>query len=166
MKALLFFFLSMPAFAGVIGSISTDKVSYHSGEKAILRVRFLTIPENPVYEFDAVATLNNAALTLDRPTDYEMYTTTAPLTAGSYQFQADLVSQDKNYARDLKASVVYYTQQIARVDDLLAHTTNPTDIANLQAERAKYVSLQGAAQLELANIRTVIESPTINFIVQ
>lgn len=154
------------AHAEEILTISSDKAEYIVGEVPELQASVVTRPLSPDFEFDVVGELNEQPLSVERVSDFE-FTSSAPgLAAGSYTWEATLVIQDKRYARDLKASITYFEGQIDTIEDQLATETDPDLIAALEAEKARYESLQAAAEAELVAIRTVVKTAQIEFTVQ
>ncbi|MGZ6419033.1 MAG: hypothetical protein ACXWPX_11005 [Pseudobdellovibrio sp.] len=162
----LFFSTSLYAQTSIV-TLNADKTIYASGDTAILRANFLAKPDNTDFQFDALATLDGQAVTVDRVTDFQMFSTVKNLTTGNHTWQVTVVIQDARYAQDLKDSITYYTNLIASLDSQIAAATDPTVIANLQKRKDDAVNIKTAAESELQNIRSPVMNPlTLQFTVQ
>lgn len=162
----LYLFSIVPAFAADVLELRSDKSTYSSGESAVLRASLDTRPADQNFEFDLVSNLNGVGLSVERTTDFEFFSYSAPLVAGDYTWEVTMVLQDKRYARDLKASILYFTQKIQAIDEELG-TAPPEEVPDLEARKARYLSLKNAAEIELENHRTIITGPkTLQFQVQ
>ena len=158
--------IAAPTFASTqIATLNFDKTYYVAGNKAVLTALLASKPNDPNLEFDIVGKLNGTTLDATRVTDYDFYSTTAALTAGSYNWTVTVYLQDARYARDLKTSITGFTSQIAAIDVSLQTETNPTVIAQLQAQRASLVDLGNTTTAQLAASRTSVYSTYLTFIV-
>ena len=162
----LIFSASLYAQTSIV-ELKADKTIYAAGDTAILRANFLAKPDNTDYQFDVLATLDGQAITVDRVTDFQMFSTAKTLVTGTHTWQVTVVIQDARYARDLKASIIYYTDSIASLDTQIAAATDPVVIANLQKRKDDAVNIKAAAESELQNIRSPVMNPlTLSFTVQ
>lgn len=154
------------AWAAEVLELRSDKNTYSVGEAAVLRASLDTKPSDVNFEFDLVSELNGVALSVERTTDFEFFAYSSPLFAGDYVWEVTMVLQDKRYARDLKASILYFTQKIQQIDAELG-AAPPEEIPDLEARKARYISLRSAAEQELQSHRTIITGPkTLQFQVQ
>lgn len=162
MKCLILALLLAPIFSEAsteVIRISSDRATYAAGEKAVLRAMLASKPDNSVMEFDVEGELDGEIFPITRITDFEFYSVTPPLAAGVHELSATVYLQDARLARDLKASISYFASEIARIDLALETATDPNQILELQAAKAKYQNLLAATQTQLASIRTEVFGP-------
>jgi hypothetical protein len=147
--------------------LKSDKAIYAAGETAVLRANFFSKPDNSDYQFDILATLNGQPIIVDRVTDFQMFSTAKQLEVGDYVWSVTVVIQDARYARDLKETIIYYSNLIASLDEQIAAEIDPVKLESLQKRRADDITLKDAANAELQSIRTPILAPlTLQFSVQ
>lgn len=159
-----FFLLPLYTYGGTkIVDLTVDKSFYVAGNKALLTAVLASKPDNANMEFDLTATLNAVNLPLNRVTEHSFYAQTQALAQGSYNWTVKVFLQDARFARDLKISMQSFTDRIAAIDAALLTETDPTKIANLQAERAQKVDLRLACESQLAAIRSQVFSTFLNF---
>ena len=139
--------------------ISSDRPSYAAGEKAVLRAMLTSKPDNSTMEFDLEGRLNGVLLPISRITEFEFFSVTEGLAAGTHSWSATVYLQDARLARDLKASLNFFATEIQKIDALLETETDPEKIAALQAARTRYVGLRAATEAQLASIRTQVYGP-------
>lgn len=171
MKTLIFSILltlSTQLFAQTkIVELKSDKTIYSAGETAVLRANFLARPDNTDFQFDIISSLNSELLTVDRVTDFQMFSSAKDLVAGVYTWGVTVVVQDARYARDLKTTIAYYADLVITLDEQIAVETDPVLLANLQKRKEDANHLKAAAQSELHSIRTPVLAPvTLQFTVQ
>lgn len=172
MKTFLFSFffllLQTSAFAQTrILELKSDKSVYSAGEAAVLRANFFSKPDNTDFQFDIISTVNGEPVEVDRVTDFQMFSSVKNLLPGNYTWEVSVVVQDARYARDLKETIIYYTDSIANLDAQIAIETDPVALASLQNRRDDAMRLKAAALSELNGIRTAILAPlTLQFSVQ
>lgn len=164
--SILLFFLPAIAASDFV-KLRSNKATYTEGENAILRAVFLTKPDNSNFQFDITGILNAEALSVERVTDYQMFSTAKNLLPGTYTWSVTVVIQDARYARDLKVSIAYYAARITELEDLIAVETDPEALEVLEHERSKQISKKSAAESELSRIRTPVREPmTLQFTVE
>lgn len=163
--ALLGLSLSFTALAVPLSTLSSNKASYGAGEVAVLSAMLASKPDNASLEFDLEATLNSAPISVIRANVFSFSSTTSALPAGSYNWGVKVFLQDIRYAQSLKLAVQSFTNEIGAIDLALQTETNPTVIAQLQARKADLLRLRSSTLAQLAASRTLIESNSINFIV-
>ncbi len=139
--------------------VKSDKLIYSTTETPVLRATLFAKPDNSDFQFDIIAKLNGTEIKTDRVTDYEMFSNPKNLTVGVYTWVVTLVTQDARYARDLKTTIKYYENKNITIDQQLLTETNPTVIANLQAQKTQNLNIIAASKSELNNIRTPVLNP-------
>lgn len=165
--ALLLTFTSFTSAADtVIATLKSDRTSYAVGENAVLRATLHTRPENPDFQFDIVGRVNSVALPVERTTDFNMFSTLSNLESGTFTWEVDVVLQDAAYAKDLKASILYFDDKIEVIDNRLLTETDPVVIDSLILQKERYEELKSASQQELSDSRTLVQSLSLTFTAQ
>lgn len=153
--------------ASQILEVSSDKASYQINEVAILRASLSTKPNDPSYELDLVAAINGEEVSLQRITDFEFYAQVPLTQAGAFSFSAQVVLQEKEYARDLILAIQNLTQEIQQLESDLASETDPDRIIQLQNQIARKQSLKASSEAELQSHRSLVGNPSqVQFIVE
>lgn len=133
--------------------LSSNQSSYAVGATAQLHAIALVVPCQSD-DFYLGATLNGAPIAVNQESDGVGYTQTAPLTAGSYTWTVQLYLEDHVLAGQLNNAIQALNLQNAQITTELAQTTDPTQIASLQAQEAENTNVINEANNELINIRT------------
>ena len=147
--------------------LKSDKAIYTVNETPILKATLFSKPDNTDYQFDVTATLNGQQVATDRVTDYQVFSSPKNLPVGIYTWVVTMVIQDAKYAKDLKATIKYYLNQISILDAQIAVETDPVVLENLQTRRLDAIDIKAAAESELQSIRKPVLAPVqLDFTVQ
>ncbi|MGE3260287.1 MAG: malectin domain-containing carbohydrate-binding protein [Bacteriovoracia bacterium] len=139
--------------------LSADQPSYAVGAKATVLLTTRNGPTNSNFEFYVSASFAGSDLPLTRITDSQSYGTTSPLVAGDQEFVASLFLQNKKEAKSLNDAINFYVAEITRLTTALGNTTNPTEIAAIQAEIDRNQALLNSTRAHLAEVRTPVGQP-------
>lgn len=147
------------AQAANIVELSANKTVFAPGEKAILRAKLTTKPDNENLELDLVGKVENIDHSINKLTEFEYFSTLDLPTVGIYRWRVTVYLQDKRLARDLKATLSELSKNIAEIDEELVDAEDPEQIAELEAAKAKLTNLRTLTEEQLASIRTQVYGP-------
>lgn len=136
--------------------LTKDKASYAIGEKAVLRARVQSRPDNSNLEFELLSKVEGVANPIRRLSEYEFFSVLELPTAGIYRWRVDVYLQDRRLARDLKIAINQYSSDISSVEERLAGDLGPGEEAALLAEKSRLENLKAIAEAQLVNGRTKI----------
>jgi len=109
-------------------------------------------------------TLDGAAVTLTQPSkDLFLYNAGSYGVIGSHSFQGSFYIQNHADAVQLQASISQLNTQIVSLQAQIAAATDPTVIANLQAQLSQAQNEQGQLTASLANLKTLVAQPSFTF---
>jgi hypothetical protein len=151
--------VSFSAQAQSFVQITKNKASYTVGETAQIRMRMLSIPESPGYEFYLSAKKGATPVEVKKVTDTEFYSLLPSLTAGNHSFAVETYLQDKQLAAAFNQAIANYDAEIALINDLLEDETDPQVIEDLEAERAFKQSRKAEVSAKLTSIRRKVDGP-------
>lgn len=142
--------------------LSSDLPEYLLGESATILID-QQVPENvPDFEYFYRAYFNDspvAITTIPSSGGDRQFITGALTVDGLNTFKVDLYIQDAKLADQYEDSIDFYTDENAKIDAALVNETDPAIIAELQAQKAKNLSLIVKAQEELEANRTKVGPP-------
>jgi hypothetical protein len=134
-----------------------DKASYFIGESAVVSMQTLTNLGNGTDEYYFEPTLGTLPFTFSLVTAGNYSYTSAPFSsAGQQLVNVNLYIQNKDLARQLNSSILFFQNEIAAINAALANESDPQTIASGQAKIAEYQLEITKAQSGLQRLRTPI----------
>lgn len=161
-KLALLFMLSPAVHAAEPGifSLETSKTTYSVGEAATLTVRYHAAPESSDLEYYALSDLNGDGIRVtNAASNFAVAVSDPLLETGAFDWTVSVFVQDRKIASELQSSIAWLISENIRITDLIARTTDPGQVAALQKERDRNLTLISRAEQKLVEIRRPVSTP-------
>jgi hypothetical protein len=163
-KVLLSLFLTMPCMvcadtgAPNFISIVTDKPTYVLGDQATITVDTLLAPQNFADRIYLQGKVDGVPVNLVFLSDVESaFVSPAFTVVGNVDFEVDVYLENVQNSTALNEGIAYYQTDITNLNAQLAATSDPTQIAALQAQIQRDQTLVSQMQENLMAERRLVE---------
>ncbi|MCO5142776.1 MAG: hypothetical protein M9962_06775 [Oligoflexia bacterium] len=143
--------------------ISSDKDSYSSGERAIIKAQEIISLDDKEYEYALVAKVDGNPQRIDRINEKLFQSETSSLSTGLHVFSIEVFKQNKRFAKNIEESINKVDGEILFIDRELERETDQSKIdklvkrRNLLLQRNEYLKNKLQSQRKKLGLEYVFE---------